>query len=187
MAGKAADIGAYENQNVPYTVLSVQVNDGSAQRSRVTSLAVTFDRPVTLPANPADAFQLVRQSDNATVTLNASASSNVVTLTFAGGPVEFNSLKDGRYTLTVFASQIANFDGNGDLTSGDDYQLIGTPTNGLFRLFGDADGNGTVDNNDFLAFRLAFLQNNIGFDFNNDGIVNGTDFLQFRLRFLQSI
>ncbi len=42
---------------------------------------------------------------------------------------------------------------------------------------------------DFLAFRLAFLQQpaNPLFDVNGDGQVNGTDFLQFRLRFLQSI
>src|SRR5262249_12959637 len=34
------------------------VNDGSAQRSRVTQLTVTFPTQVTLPANPAAAFRL---------------------------------------------------------------------------------------------------------------------------------
>jgi len=46
-------------------VTAVQVNNGSAQRSRVTGLVVTFANLTALPATPADAFQLKRQSDNA--------------------------------------------------------------------------------------------------------------------------
>ena len=53
---------------------------------------------VTLPANPAAAFELKRQSDNMLVSLSATVAGNAVTLTFAGGPVEFGSLADGRYT-----------------------------------------------------------------------------------------
>src|SRR5262249_44722626 len=49
----------------------VTVNDGSAQRSRVTSVSVTFNQVVNLPANPADAFTLRRQSDGATVATTA--------------------------------------------------------------------------------------------------------------------
>src|SRR6202008_874731 len=119
-------------------VTALQINDGSPQRSRVTSLTVTFDLPATLPANPADGFELRRQSDNAVVLLNAIANGNSVTLTFTGGPVDFASLSDGRYTLKALSSKIPNLDGNGDATPGDDYVLTGSPANGLFRLFGDA-------------------------------------------------
>src|SRR5262249_28448482 len=131
----------------------------------------------------------IRQSDDQPVTLTAVATSNTVTLTFAGGPVNGMSLADGRYTLSVFASKINAgwFDGNGDGNPGDDYILVGTPANGLFRLFGDSNGDGTVSGTDFLAFRLAFLGNNVTFDFDSDGQVTGSDFLQFRLRFLQSV
>src|SRR5207253_1166308 len=68
VAFTAADIGAFEVQP-SLKVTSVVINSGEAQRSRVTSLTVTFDGPPTLPANPADAFQLTRQSDSALVTL----------------------------------------------------------------------------------------------------------------------
>src|SRR5262249_1602493 len=143
------DIGAYELQLNPCKVLSVQVNDGSAQRSRVTSLLVTFDQAPNLPINPADGFQLKRQSDNAVVSLSALPMGNTVPITFTGGPVEFGSLADGRYTLTVLAAQILNLDGDGNGIMGDNFihasALFPSPPTNIFRLFGDADGNGVVD------------------------------------------
>ncbi|MBX7105605.1 MAG: hypothetical protein K1X57_16090 [Gemmataceae bacterium] len=179
--------------DAPASVAQVKVNDGSAQRSRVTNLTVTFDQTVTLPPNPADAFQLKRQNDNSNVALDATLVGDSVTLTFTGGPVEFGSLADGRYTLIVLASKVngGTFDGDGDGIAGDDYVLASAaspnpPTN-IFRLFGDADGNGQVTSSDFLAFRLAFLTTSPAFDSNGNGQVDSGDFLQFRLRFLQSV
>jgi len=184
--GKSADIGAFEYQNLPAVISSVQVNDGSPQRSLVTSLKVTFDRPVAVNAN---SFQLIRQSDGAPFALSASVLGSSVTLTFTGGPVEFGSLADGRYTLTALASLIngGNFDGDGNTVAGDDYVLVGSPANGLFRLFGDADGNGAVNSNDFTVFRTAFGLGGSVFDFNNDGQTNANDFAEFRKRFGLSI
>jgi hypothetical protein len=181
------DIGAFEVHQ-PAKVTSLQVNDGSPQRSRVTSLTITFDNAPTLPINPADGFQLQRQSDSQIVSLIANVSGNSVTLTFAGGPLDFGSLADGRYTLTAWASKILNLDGNGDGVFGDDYQLVGTPANGLFRLFGDADGNALVNAEDFLQFRNAFgFTGPSIFDFNNDNFTGAADFAEFRVRFGTSL
>jgi uncharacterized protein (DUF2141 family) len=186
--GAAADVGALEVQTLapPATVGQVTVNGGVAQRSRVTSLKVTFDQAVTLPGNPADAFQLTRQAPAGSVTLAASVSGNSVTLTFTGGTVDANSLADGRYTLTVLAAQVngGNFDGDGNGIPGDNFVLTGDPAqNTLFRLFGDSDGDGDVDAQDFGAFRAAFGGTNNTFDFDNDGDVDAQDFGQFRARF----
>jgi hypothetical protein len=150
---------------------------------------VDFGMPLSLPTNPADAFQLKRQSDGAPVSLNASVNGSLVTLTFTGGPLDFGSLADGRYTLTAFASKIngGNFDGNNDGTPGDDYVLVGTPANGLFRLFGDSDGNGVVNTIDFNAFRAAFGGSSTIFDFDNAGGVGTLDFNAFRARFGASV
>jgi len=186
VVNSSADIGAFEVQAPPAKVATVQVNDGTTQRSRVTSLVVTFDQPAALPVNPADGFQLKRQSDNAAVLLAGSVAGNAVTLTFTGGPLDFGSLADGRYTLTVLASKIANLDGNSDGTPGDDYTLAGDPASApkLFRLFGDNDGDGDVDASDFGQFRQAFgTAANLAFDFDNDGDVDASDFGQFRQRF----
>ena len=56
----------------------------------------------------------------------------MVTLTFSGADTEFGSLADGRYTLTIFASQVSNangnLDGNGDGTGGDNYVMAADPS-----------------------------------------------------------
>jgi Beta-propeller repeat/Dockerin type I domain len=184
----------------PPRVANVRVNDGSAQRSRVTSLRVDFDSFVALPANPASAFQLLRQVDNGLVGLTAVVSTDTVThvtLTFNGAITDFGSLQDGRYTLTVLAGSVYNsggsLDGNGDSTGGDDYQLVGAPGTGpnLFRLYGDVNGDGAVAANDFVGFRGAFgavlNSSNDIFDFDGDGFVSTNDFVQFRNRFNTSI
>jgi len=192
VVGGQADIGAFEVQagGAPAKISGVEINGGVAQRSRVTSLKVTFDQAVTLPGNPADAFQLARQSPAGSVTLAASVSGNAVTLTFSGGTVDADSLADGRYTLTVLASQVngGNFDGDGNGTAGDNFVLTGDPlVNTLFRIFGDNDGDGDVDAQDFGAFRAAFGGGNNTFDFDNDGDVDAQDFGQFRARFGSSV
>jgi hypothetical protein len=113
-----------------------------------------------------------------------------VTLTFTGGPVDGTSLADGRYTLRALANQINGGDFVGTVGQpGNDYVLVGNPaTNKLFRLFGDADGNGSVDGSDFGVFLGAFgTSNNLIFDFDGGGAVDALDFGQFLQRFGTSI
>ena len=114
------------------TVTNTRINDGAAQRSRVTSLTVTFSDEVTFSITPGTAFTLVRNSDGAIVTFDATPAIvggvTVVTLdNFGGNAAQFGSLADGRYTLTALASQIsfANepLDGNRDGTAGDNFTL----------------------------------------------------------------
>jgi hypothetical protein len=183
----------------PPRVLSMQVNDGSAQRSLVTTLTVTFDMPVNFAGAPAAAFSLVR-AGGGTVSFSAMANlingRTVVTLSnFSGNETQLGSLADGRYTLTALASQIsANtqpLDGNSDGLGGDNY--IFSDTQGLFRLFGDVNGDRTVNGLDLGIFRDAF-GTQVGdanylsyFDFDGDGVINGFDFGQFRTRFGSSL
>jgi hypothetical protein len=172
-------------------VQGVTVNDGSVQRSRVTSLTVAFNSAVDFAGNPADAFVLTRQGGGNVTIAGVDVTGSTAKLTFSGPTTQFASLIDGRYTLTILANQVSAggtpLDGNGDGTAGDDYSLVGNPTNKLFRLYGDADGSGQVTSSDFLAFRLAFLSPSLAFDYNGSGTVDSSDFLQFRLRFLQSV
>ncbi len=176
----------------PARVSNVQVNNGSAQRAMVTSLMIAFDSPVSFVGSPTAAFSLVNQKTTNAATLSAAVdlSGTFVTLTFTGGSVDLGgSLSDGRYTLNIIGNQFTGngFDGNGDGISGDNYVLMGSPANGLFRLFGDADGDGSVAANDFIQFRLVLGGTSVAFDFDNDGAVAASDFIQFRLRFGGSI
>jgi Dockerin type I domain len=179
-------------------VTGVLVNGGAAQRSLVTQLRVAFDQHVTLPANPAGAFRLIRQGDGAAVQVSAavddSGTGTVVTLTFIGGAIEGVSLADGRYTLTVLAGQVSTvnglLDGDGDGQAGGDLVERGDPaSNKLFRLFGDVNGDGAVNGLDLTVFRSTFGAaltdaNYATFlDVNGDGAINGLDLAQFRDRF----
>ncbi len=182
----------FRSPNPVPSISKVQINDGSAQRSMVTSLQVTFDSKVTFAGSPAAAFSLVNQKTGNPATLSAAIdlTGTVVTLTFTGGSVNLGgSLADGRYTLTIVAGQFTGngFDGNNDGISGDNYMLLGSPANGIFRFFGDADGDGTVAAGDFIQFRLALGGPSVIFDFDNDGAVAASDFIQYKLRFGGSI
>ncbi len=202
--GAASTLGEYVLMetaavDAPPKVATLQINDGSMQRSRVTSVTLTFSELVTLPGTPSGAFQLKRQGDGATPTLTVDLSASTGTqtiakLTFAGAATESTSLADGRYTLTVFSTLVTDvpaqqqLDGDGNGIADDDYVVIGDPmTNKLHRIFGDADGDGTVAAGDFIQFRLAFGGTSAIFDFDNDGAVAAGDFIQFRLRFGGSI
>jgi hypothetical protein len=174
----------------PARVASVAVNDGSAQRSMVNSITITIDGEVTLDPG---AFAVSRQ-DGSPVALNVAASvvdgRTVVVLTFAGPDVVGGSLADGSYTLTVRGDRVHDLwgrelDGDGDGSAG------GGRVDGVVRLFGDADGDGDVDQLDRDRFRAAFGTSADEaaylryFDFDGDGDVDGHDNGQFNRRFGQ--
>jgi hypothetical protein len=166
----------------------------------VTQIQVAFDQHIVLPQDAAQAFRLTRQGDGAAVNLTADVddlgAGTVVTLHFVGGAVEPSlltnpSLADGVYTLTVKGAQIGGTNGPLDINGdgvGDDVVVTGnTATNKLFRLFGDVNGDGTVNTVDLVAFRTAFGTISIGtlspFDVNGDGVINVLDLTAIRNRF----
>jgi hypothetical protein len=110
---------------------------------------------------------------------------------------------DARFWLTIFSADVTDSDGldlAGDgTTAGTDYISPGdTPGGGLgqlrlFRLFGDANGDGVVDQTDLGLFRSSF---NAGvgnpfylsfLDADNSGAVDLADLGQFRSRFNASV
>jgi predicted outer membrane repeat protein len=194
------DIGAFELQTVrPPRVASTVVNDGSVQRSMVTSLTITFNTNVNFGGAPAAAFSLTRNGGGAVnfaLTLTTLGGATVATLTnFTGTESQNGSLRDGRYTLTVNAAQVSSLggalDGNGDGVGGDNY-TFGDPQ-GLFRMFGDVTASRNVDIADFgllsSTFNLARAQPgfNAAFDFNNDNTIDIADFGQFSLRIFTAL
>jgi hypothetical protein len=192
--GAAIDIGAFES-TIPKVVNS-QINGGAVQRSKVTSLTITFSQIVSLDAG---AFSVLMKGAGGGL-VNYSVSTVIVnnrtiaTLTFSGTRSEFGSLKDGDYTLTIDATKVhnaaagTNLDGDRNGLSGGNYQFGAAAADRFFRLYGDSDGDRDVDNIDFARFRTTigmsapvagFLAY---FDFDGDGDVDNLDFARFRLR-----
>ena len=190
---------------------SVQVNDGTAQRSEVRSITVTFSGPVTFAggtANAAAAFQLNHVQTGNNVTLSAAVSTDaqgrtVVTLGFSGAETDpvsglhggSPSLADGRYQLTILSGSVTGPDGaalagggpGGNYVSPAD--TFGGTGPHLYRLFGDASGDGVVDATDLGQLRSTFNRNHTDplylwyLDADGSGAVDASDLGQFRSRF----
>ena len=166
---------------------SVTVGDGSASRSRVESLKVTFSEVVVFTNNdPTSAFTLTKAGAGA-LSINAAAAvvggQTIVTITFLSG-TEFGSLSDGRYTLTVDATRIRDVALN-------QVQPI-APTN-FHRFFGDVNGDARIDIADFGPFSATYNLStgqtgfNGQFDFNNDGRIDIADFGPFSVRYFTTL
>jgi subtilisin family serine protease/subtilisin-like proprotein convertase family protein len=173
-------------QPVAPTAPSVLVNgtdapSASVTRSRVTSLAVTFNTPVS--AVQAGAFTLT----NGTSTLTNAAGGGVltsvlgnrVTLTFdpAVAGVQGGSLTDGIWALTTDLTKVLNLlaaGGTGTAATAD-----------IRRLFGDVNSDGTVGGADFGEFgntwglTLGDAGYNAAFDANDDDAITSADYGEF--------
>jgi hypothetical protein len=175
----------------PTTVSGVTVNAGAAQRSMVTTLAVTFSTAVTLLPG---AFSLKRvglpggaAGDNAAVgTIIVSTQTvngvTVATLTFGGANTTAGSLDDGNWTLTIDHTKVQSASGAAPMAA--DFTQVN-----IKRLYGDVNGDGAVNGLDLALFRSAFGTaagdaNYLAYlDYNGDGVINGLDLAQFRTRF----
>jgi hypothetical protein len=180
----AVNYTGFEDQFI-YESPMVIVGDATNQRSHVSQLRVVFDNIVDFAGAPESAF-LVEKIMNGvptgtvgtSVSLSVLNGATVATITF-NSDTEDGSLVDGRYRLTVVADQV-NLSG---------VSLASNSVMDFHRLFGDVNGDATVNGFDLGFFKDAF-GTQIGdanylsyFDFDGDGVINGFDFGQFRTRF----
>jgi hypothetical protein len=178
IVGGAIDIGAFEVQPAP-SVASVVINDGSAQRSLVTRLTVTFNGVVSLDPG---ALQLQRRGHGlipVNVTASVVGNQTVAVITFSGSHIINGSLPDGDYTLTVLAGQVHDPSAQ---------TATANSVTHFFRLFGDSNGNGVIDLQDLAAF-ASTLGKSAGdpgylayFDYNGDGTIDLGDLAQLLRR-----
>jgi arylsulfatase A-like enzyme len=168
----------------PAKIDSVVVNDGSAQRSMVNSLTITFDRVVTFDEG---AFE-VRRQDGGAISLNVAASvvngRTIAVLTFTGSDIVGGSLADGNYTLTIRGDHIRDEEGR-ELDGDNDGNGGGERVETFHRLFGDSDGDRDVDLGDLRRFLRTFGQRRgdlhylAYMDVNGDDRVGVLDLLAF--------
>jgi uncharacterized delta-60 repeat protein len=180
----------------PPTVTGAVLNGTSAalagaQRSMVDSLAYTFDHAVSVGAG---AFTIALHQN---VTVNGVSGQAVGTLptliwsspdggltwvvTFSGAGVVNGSIADGVYDVTLSAAAVTDAVGQA---------LATNRTDTFFRLYGDTNGDGTVNNSDAFQFKSSFLHSAgdaaylASLDYNGDGTVNNSDAFQLKKRFL---
>jgi hypothetical protein len=174
-------------------LLSTIIGSGTAQRSEVRSVTLKFDQPVALGAG-ALTLSLLNTGgsglNNGAAATDASAALGTPATTDGGLtwviPILSNtsysdstgSLKDGIYTVTINPAKV---------TGG---ILTGTNLSTTFhRLYGDIDGNKTVNSADYFKFKAAFGSTtgqpnfNSDFDFDGNGKINSADYFKFKANF----
>ena len=117
------------------------IGDGTAQRSRVTSLTVNFSEVISYVGLPTAAFTLERTVGGVptgtvsfTVSTTILAGHSVATINFTSDTA-FGSLTDGHYRLTVIAGQVRDTAGN---------FIAGNVVQDFHRFFGDANGDDRI-------------------------------------------
>ena len=178
-------------------LVSTIIGDGTSQRSEVRQLTVKFSAPVTLSSG-AFTLALLNEggsgsnspicvtSTDATAALGQATTPDGGTTwiipILPGSPFgdSTGSLTDGIYSLTVHGADVS---AGGLLLHGWDQTIT------FHRLFGDIDGNGTVNSADYFQFKKTFgsaggsALYNPAFDFDNNGKINSADYFKFKANF----
>jgi CSLREA domain-containing protein len=169
-------------------VVSVVVNHGAAQRSMVTSLTITFSGIVTLAPGAIAVVSQGGQGVGLVLSTSVVNSQTVVAVAFTGSGVINGSVADGWYNLTIFGNLV--HDGTGQALDGASSGTAGSnyvSNNAFFRLFGDANGDGVVDNQDLAIFRVGFRLQTVAylaiFDFDGNGVIDPNDKKQLTKRY----
>lgn len=173
VAVKTFDVNVFAEPRVEKVLVN---NDAvSNQRSMVGSLAIYFSGNVSLDPGAIE----VRDSSGKLIT------TTLLPLTLQAGKtvatVQFASLADGAYTLTVFASKVK------DTTS--KVAMLANSTTKFHRLFGDSDGDADIDASDLFRFNQAQGKTSTQtgylsyFDFNKNNKIDTTDAAEIQKRF----
>ena len=162
------------------TMQAITIDDGTSQRSMVRSITLTFDHAVTMGTG---AVQLVDANNLATpVVITPSQDAKTFVLTFSGPTIVAGSLADGSYSLTLVASAIRDA-ANQPLSAGTTLQF--TRFFGDLNGDGDSDSYDALAFRD--AYGLSFGQQGFvsAFDYDGNGVIDSNDNIQFRLRLAQ--
>lgn len=161
-------------------VLDAVLNGGAAQRSRVFSIALRFNRDVSASLS-ADDLQ-IRAADSllpaSALLLSWDRATNTATITFPGLPEA--RLANGSYTLQIAANAVTDTGGN---------PLIADYRNEFTALTGDVNGDARVNQLDlFSVWRdqsRPLSSRNLNNDVNGDGTVDDKDLLLVRQHYLK--
>lgn len=165
-------------------VAQIVLNSGQSQRSSLNSMQIIFNSQVAISPG---AFELRNQAGEIVEINYALQNVGGVTranLTFSGTSTRSGgALHDGNYVLTINSLLV---EGNGKRMLAD--FVYGDDENDLYSLFGDINGDRTVNLMDFYQFRASFAgAYNAAFDYNANGVIDISDFAAFRTRFGRTI
>jgi hypothetical protein len=171
---------SWETGAIP-VVASFIINGGAVQRSMDTLATVVFNEPVLLTSAITITQRATGGGTPTPVVFTQISPDGGTTWNLTFPSYAHNTLPDGIYDLVVNAAGVT--------AAATGFAMPASQTFTFHRLFGDFDGNGTVNNADYFQFKKAYGQTigstgyNALFDFDGNGIVNNGDYFQFKLRY----
>ena len=152
-------------------VSAVQIADGQPQRSRVGSIEIEFSRVVTITKNDVEIIGAKDRKPLEPNTIDLSYNDLAARLTLP------SSLPDDVYELRLNCNSIIDIATGWPLLDDDQNPHDGFYTIKFLKLFGDADGSGTVDFSDLALLTMHWLGNpdGTGLDSNADDTLNFID------------
>lgn len=189
------DLVVIEDNDTLGVVGTPIINGGDVQRSRVSELTVELNGKIDDNATNEGYFDVVNKGDMSSADISVSIApydmakgTTTVTITFNSGgtnvdtPVSGSiapSLIDGNYKLVIDSSLTESLTGK---SLGSNYEFGESTDVGFYRLYGDLNGDRTVNAVDISPFLGAISSYMEEFDFNGDGTVNSIDISQFLAR-----
>ncbi len=186
MLGSASNTASVTVAGTIPVVSAFQVNDGSVQRAMINSLTLTFNEPVTLSPG-AITLNLLSQTGGASTpitnfNLNSPDGGTTWVMTFTDPSFIGGSLPDGAYEVSVSATGV---------TSGQSLNMSANQNFTFWRLYGDFEGTGTVNGDDFTRLvGLLGTQTNSSdwyIDYDAAGVIGGDAFTALVSRLGKSI
>lgn len=156
-----------------------------SERSMVDNIVYTFSEPVILGPIAINTTVHPGQPGSTPATALTTDDNIHWVLTFengSGASAPGGSIGDGVYDSTIDASKVTPVLSDGDT-------MAANRVDTFWRLYGDLDGNETVNNADSRAFSQSFNQSNgssqyvPAFDYNDDGTINNADSRHFAQNF----
>ena len=184
--------------DLPELVGTPVFGDGTAQRSRVEQIVVTFDGEVDLDEGALIVTK--RGTGGGTVTTTVTTGFNgqgafQAVVRFSGQFTRgsFNGLIDGNYELLIDGTKVTRntqqLDADQDGIGGDSLVLGDQETDKFFALYGDLNGDRILALSELTQFRAAYGSASGQtafrplFDYDGNNNINLADLLQFRSRY----
>jgi hypothetical protein len=166
--------------NLKPVVERIELANGAAQRSKFIYVRVVFNTMVTFNKNAFELYLNGKRFTISSIFTSTEDGHTVATLQFSQKQLPGLSLPDGTYKLVTIARHVKASVGGMSMES--------NRTDQFFRLFGDVDGNGRLDQTDLDALHAAMNKKagQAGYlnylDFDNNGRIDSKDMAAFNKR-----
>ncbi len=179
-AHPVADASIEVSVHLKPSIEKVVIASNASQRSKFVQVQVFFNTLVTVDKSAFVLYLNGKRFTIASIFMTVVDNKSVATLQFKSTQLKLNSLPEGKYVLVTLSKSVKSRQTG--LT------MEADRTDAFYRLFGDTNGDGRVDDVDYQVFRTALNKksNQTGYlnylDYDNNGRIDARDLVAFNVR-----